>query len=174
MIKTARLKLVPGTVELARAELGDTSEFARVLAATVPENWPPESVVDALPLFLSWLEAAPESVGWFGWYALAQMDDAEQPTLVGGGGFLGLPQNGRIQTGYSVLPQFQRRGFATELVRGLMRWAFQQPGVLIVEAETEWANPASVGVLKKVGFQQVGERLESGAAKFELRCEEQR
>ena len=173
MMTTARLILVPGTVELARAELGDPGEFAQLLGANVPENWPPESVVDALPLFLSWLEAAPDSVGWFGWYALARSDDADVPTLIGGGGFLGLPQHGRVQTGYSVLPQFQRRGFATELVGGLMQWAFQQPGVLVVEAETEWANPASVAVLKKVGFRQIDEPLETGAAKFELRCENQ-
>ncbi len=89
MITTSRLALIPATVTLARAELADRGELARLLAAAIPENWPPESTADALPLFLSWLEAAPDRVGWFGWYALARTDDVDVPVLVGGGGFLG-------------------------------------------------------------------------------------
>ena len=119
MIETARLTLVPATVALARAELGDRGEFARLLDAGVPDNWPPESAADALPLFLSWLEAAPDRVGWFGWYALARSADVGPPVLVGGGGFLGPPQEGIVQIGYSLLPEFQRRGYATEMGRGL-------------------------------------------------------
>ena len=69
VIETARLKLMPATVALARAEIGDRGEFARLLGASVPDNWPPETLADALPLFLGWLEAAPDRVGWFGWYA---------------------------------------------------------------------------------------------------------
>src|SRR4051812_38635479 len=99
MIQTTRLKLIPATVALARAEIGDRGEFARLLGASVPANWPPENAADALPLFLRWLEAAPDRVGWFGWYALVlgdevPGDEAALPVLVGGGGFLGPPRDG--------------------------------------------------------------------------------
>lgn len=169
MIVTDRLTLVPATVALARAELDDRGEFARLLGAVVPDNWPPESAADALPLFLSWLEAAPDRVGWFGWYALARGGAADPPVLVGGGGFLGPPQDGAVQIGYSLLPEFQRWGYATKMVAALVRWAFGQPGVDIIAAETEWANPASVRVLEKVGFQPAGTAAEAGGARFELR-----
>ena len=99
MIVTDRLTLVPATVALARAEIGDRNEFARLIEAGVTDNWPPESAADALPLFLSWLEAAPDRVGWFGWYALARIGDADPPVLVGGGGFLGPPRGGAVQIG---------------------------------------------------------------------------
>ena len=168
MIETARLTLVPATVALARAEIGDRGGFARLLAASVPDNWPPETLVDALPMFLDWLEAAPDAVGWFGWYALARSADASPPVLVGGGGFMGAPREGAVQLGYSVLPQFQGRGFATELVRGLIGWAFAQPGVARIQAETEWANPASVRVLEKCAFAGVGVATEPGGTRFEL------
>ncbi|MEY2935170.1 MAG: hypothetical protein RL033_5919 [Pseudomonadota bacterium] len=168
MIETTRLKLVPATVAHARAELGDRAQFARLLGAEVPAGWPPESTADALPLFLEWLEAAPASVGWFGWYALSLAGGTAAPILIGGGGFLGPPRDGQVQIGYSVLQQFQGSGFATELVSALVQWARRlQPAILIV-AETEWANPASVRVLTKLGFVATGVSAESGGARFEL------
>lgn len=166
MIETARLTLVPATIDLARAEIGDRARFGALLQATVPDNWPPESAADALPLFLGWLEAAPDAVGWFGWYALARIDDA--PVLVGGGGFLGPPADGTVQIGYSMLPQFQGRGYATEMVGGLVRWALPH-GVRCIVAETEWANPASTRVLLKAGFTATGAATAEGGARFERR-----
>lgn len=171
MIVTDRLTLMPATVALARAEIDDRAAFARLLKAVVPDSWPPESAADALPLFLSWLEAAPDCVGWFGWYALARLGDAASPVLIGAGGFLGPPQSGAVQIGYSLLPEFQRRGYATEMVGGLVRWALGQPGVDFIAAETEWANPTSVRVLEKVGFKPTGSSSEPGGARFELRSQ---
>jgi len=168
LIETPRLKLVAATVALARAEIGDRAEFARLLGATVPENWPPEMLADALPLFLSSLEAAADGVGWFNWYALAAGDDATAPVLVASGGFRGPPRKGTVEIGYSVLPQFQGRGYATEMVGGLVEWAMGQPGVVRVIAETEWANPASVRVLIKAGFASVGPASEPGGTHFEF------
>ena len=69
--------------------------------------------------------------------------------------------------GYAVLPQFQRHGYATEIVRALVSWAIGQPGVVRLVAETEWANPASVRVLEKAGFRPVGPAAEPGGARFE-------
>ena len=170
MIVTDRLTLAPATVALARAEIGDRGEFGRLLGAVVPDNWPPETAADALALFLSWLEAAPDRVGWFGWYALAGIGDAGLPVLVGGGGFLGPPKGGTVKIGYSMLPEFQRQGYATEMVGGLVRWALAQSGVDLVTAETEWANPASVRVLEKAGFVAVGPATDPGGTRFELRA----
>ena len=67
----------------------------------------------------------------------------------------------------SPLPQFQKRGYATELLGGLLKWALAQPGVHRVAAETEWDNPASVRVLEKAGFALVGPTGEPGGQRFE-------
>lgn len=40
MMITARLRLTPATVALARAEMTDRAEFARLLSVTVPEELP--------------------------------------------------------------------------------------------------------------------------------------
>lgn len=168
MIFPGLLTMVPATVALARAEIGDRVGFARLLAATVPANWPPGTAADALPLFLSGLEAAPDRVGCFGWYALTRADATAKPVLVGGGGFLGPLQDGCVKIRYSALPQYQRQGYATEMVGGLVRWAFAQPEVSRIRAGTDWANPASVRVLEKVGFSSVGPATEAGVFQFEL------
>lgn len=167
VIETTHLVLLPATVDLARAEIDNHGEFARLLGASVPDNWPPETLADALPLFLRWLEAAPDCIGWFAWYALAVGDEAAAPVLVASGGFKGPPREGTAEVGFSVLPQFQGRGYATEIVGGLVRWALRQPGVARVVAETEWANPASVRVLRKVGFTPGGPPTLPGGARFE-------
>jgi RimJ/RimL family protein N-acetyltransferase len=167
VIETPRLKLIPNTIASVGAEINDRAEFVRLLGASVPDNWPPETLVDALPLFLGWMEAAPDRIGWFGWYGLATSESDTGPVLVGGGGFKGPPQDGTAEIGYSVLPQFQGRGYATEIVGGLVRWALGQPGVVRLVAETEWANPASVRVLIKAGFVSVGPTAEAGGTRFE-------
>lgn len=169
MLSTTRLKLVPASLEHVRAEIADHRQFAQMLQATVPANWPPESAADALPLFLAWLEAAPDQAGWFGWYALLLDSGTASPELVGGGGFLGPPLQGEVQIGYSMLPQFQQRGIATEMVAGLVGWALNHPEVTHLVAETEWENPASVQVLRKIGFTPVGATNGDGGMRFELR-----
>lgn len=168
MITTPRLTLMPATVVSVRAEIANRDAFARLLQATVPDNWPPADLADALPVFLGWMENAPDQVGWFGWYALATSLPGTAPVLVGGGGFKGPPAEGTVEIGYSVLPQYEGRGYATEMVEALVRWALDHPGVLRVVAETEWANPASVRVLQKVGFTQTGRTSAEGGAHFAL------
>ncbi|HLE55836.1 MAG TPA: GNAT family N-acetyltransferase, partial [Rhodothermia bacterium] len=163
VIRTPRLSLIPATPALARAEINDREEFARLLSASVPDNWPPESAVDALPIFLTWMEAAPDQTGWFAWYALASEDHSTHRVLVAGAGFKGPPRDGTVEVGYSVLPQFQNRGFAREMVTGLVRWALDQPGVTCVRAETEWENPASQRVLAKAGFSRIGPSTSVGS-----------
>jgi [ribosomal protein S5]-alanine N-acetyltransferase len=168
MIETSRLQLIPATLAHVSAEIANRSAFAQLIPAEIPANWPPESTVDALPLFRGWLERAPDRVGWFGWYALARNVGAQDRTLIASGGFLGPPQDGVVNIGYSVLPQFQRRGFATEMTARLVQWAFEEPAVNRIAAETEWANSASVRVLIKLGFIQIHHRAGTDAQKFEL------
>ena len=69
---------------------------------------------------------------------------------------------------YSVLPQFQGRGYATEMVIALAAWAGSQPGVERLVAQTEWGNPASVRVLLKAGFVHAGPGTQPAGARYEL------
>lgn len=165
---TRRMRLVPATLVMARAEIADRSCFATLLSASIPENWPPETLADALPIFLQLLEAAPDQVGWLIWYALLHGTENAPDILVGSVGFRGPPVQGTVEIGYSVLPQYQGCGYATEMVQGLTDWALQQPGVDKVIAEADPNNAASVRVLQKMGFTSVGDAAEPGHIRFAL------
>lgn len=168
-IATERLLLVPATLALARAELEDRAEFAALLNADVPAAWPPQAVADALPLFALWLQAAPTCGGWFSWYALARQVRGGASVLVASGGFVGPPLDGEVSVGYAVLPAFEGRGYASEMTAALVDWALAQPRVERVIAETEWAHPASVRVLSKLGFVRSGSAQAAEGLRFERR-----
>ena len=84
------------------------------------------------------------------------------------GGFKGPPQDGTVEIGYSVLPQFQGRGYATEMVRALIDWAFAQPGVLRIVAETTENNVASMRLLHRLGFAHTEPAVEPGHIRLVL------
>lgn len=60
--------------------------------------------------------------------------------------------------GFAVLPEYCRKGIATEASRGLLDWARRERGVDIVLGLHDPANVASAGVLQKLGFERRGER----------------
>ncbi|MER3514457.1 MAG: hypothetical protein C4310_08775 [Chloroflexota bacterium] len=69
---------------------------------------------------------------------MAATEVVELPVLVGSGGFKGPPHAGAVEIGYSVLPQYQGKGYATEMVAGLVRRALKHAEVDRIVAETEW------------------------------------
>jgi len=162
---TDRLRLVAGTKALAAAEIGDRSKFERLLAASVPETWPPNDLRDVLNYVNSLYKEHPEWESWLTWYAVLIEND--YPILCGSIGFKGPPNDrGMVEIGYSVLPEFQRRGLATEMVTTIVKWAKHQPRVKRIEAETNIDNKASIRVLEKNDFVCTGATKESNAIRF--------
>ena len=166
MIDTARLTLIPATGSFVQAEIGDQDAFSQLLGAMVPENWPPELLADALLFFLEQLERHPEMSGWLSWYWILR---EKERILVGCGGFKGLPRpDGSVEIGYSLLPQYQGNGYASEAVRGLVDWAFEHEEVSQVLAETTPENRRSIRLLEKLRFRAVGPGSEPRAIRFQL------
>lgn len=156
IIKMPGLILVPATFALTDAEMKDLQSFGELLSnaagrVTVPDNWPPESLIDALFWFKDQLRIYPERAGWYTWYGILQNEGGL--VLAGGAGFKGIPDDaGVVDMGYSVLPQFQRKGVACRMVSALVNWAFSQSGVKRIVAETFSDNTPSLRVLEKNGF----------------------
>jgi RimJ/RimL family protein N-acetyltransferase len=78
---------------------------------------------------------------------------------VGGIGFAGLPDDeGTSEIGYALDQKFQGQGIATEAVKALTEWAFQDAGLQVLRAETPVDNVGSQRVLEKNKFQKTGEK----------------
>jgi [ribosomal protein S5]-alanine N-acetyltransferase len=70
------------------------------------------------------------------------------------------------EIGYSVMPDHQRLGFASEAVAGLIGWAFSHPEVRLVTAQTLPALEASIRVLENNGFHLPGRGSEQGVIRY--------
>ena len=162
---TDRLRLVAGTQALAAAEMGDRAKFAELLGVLVPETWPPDNLRDVLDYLYGLYREHPEWEGWLAWYAVRIDNDV--PVLCGSIGFKGPPdERGIVEIGYSVLPEFEGQGLATEMVAAIVQWAKHQPQVKRVEAETNIDNKTSIRVLEKNNFIYVGVGIEPSTIRF--------
>lgn len=162
---TDRLRLVAGTKALAAAEIEDRIEFARILGAFVPETWPTDNLRDTSSYFYGLYKEHPDWESWLTWYAIRTDNDC--PILCAGIGFKGPPdERGMVEIGYSVLPEFQGQGLATEMVAGMVQWAKHLPEIRHIEAETNIDNGASIRVLEKNSFIYVGVGLEANTMRF--------
>jgi ribosomal-protein-alanine N-acetyltransferase len=159
---------VPGTPDLGRAELEDRQRFAALLGAEVPATWPPpENDEQSMTFFTEYVEQHPDAVGWAAWYILLRGEGGRK-TAIGTCGFKGEPDvSGTAETGYSILPEHQRQGYAPEAVKALLGFAFSHPAVNRVIAHTFPDLRASIRVLEKCGFTLVGAGMEEGTVRFE-------
>jgi [ribosomal protein S5]-alanine N-acetyltransferase len=163
LIHTGRIELHAASSLLAGAELSGRHELARVLQVEVCREWPPEALRAVLPYYLKRALINPELEGWYLWYAV----DIASYTLCGALSFGGPPDDrGVVFIGYSVLPEFQRKGFASQMVPALTRWARSQPHVCGVEAEVYRDNIPSIRVLLKSGFIKIGHGEETGMLRY--------
>ena len=166
---TTRLELTAADEGLAQADAAyDREGLGHRLGADVPLEWPPPLTYDVLDFWADTLGKQPEQSGWWSWY-FVRNEAGEPRVLVGGGGFCGPPaDDGTVIVGYSVLDAFQGRGYATEAMRRLIEWAWLDPAVRRMQAETFGHLPQSIRVLERLGFVAAGPGEEAGALRFSL------
>jgi len=164
-LRSDRLRLVASNRELVEADLGGEGLLGELLGAAVPTNWPPELYDgDAMRFALRQLEDTTQQ-GWSFWYLIECSDSGDE--LVGICGFKGRPDAaGSAEIGYSVLKQYRNRGYASEAVDRLVRWAFSHQHVSEVSAETLPHLQSSIRVMKKNGFIHTGAGSERGVVRY--------
>lgn len=159
IIRTERLLLTPATEEQLMAELLSPAALSRALNVEVTGEWPPEFYdADAVRYTLEHMRANPDHDDWGFYYVVLPEGDERPATVIGAAGFKGPPDaNGEVELGYGIVPAQQRRGFATEVVRGMTKFAFGDARVRSVVGQTIPSLAGSIGVLKKAGFDFDGE-----------------
>jgi RimJ/RimL family protein N-acetyltransferase len=152
-IETSRLHLVlvePAALEMILAH--DVPSASAVQGFVFAEDFL-QSINDVfLTRHLEGRRKRESDPGWFV-RAIIRKEDGE---VLGHCGFHGDPRDvGRAEIGYTVFSPFRRQGYAVEAVRGLVAWA-RSRGCAVVVAAVAPRNVASLGVVKKLGFEQTG------------------
>jgi RimJ/RimL family protein N-acetyltransferase len=112
---------------------------------------------EALPFMRDSLREDVENARW-GPYLMVLRETGE---AVGSAGFTGKPYgNGVVTLGYSIYPDHQGRGFASEAAAALVAWALDQPGVGSVQATIPPAHVASQRVAAQAGLRRT-DRVEN-------------
>ncbi len=94
------------------------------------------------------------------WSSTFLIVNNEDNRVVGGCGFKTIPINGRVEVGYGVSPAGRGRGAATAALKLLLLKAYEG-GAAEVLAEVAPSNRASIRVVQKAGFWQVGIRVDN-------------
>jgi len=154
-LDTERLALLPVTTELAEV-LADRDAAERFLSAAIPDGWPDSEFTGLLKVYSPWIAEDPERLGYGPWLLVAR----DENSVVGSAGVVGaLPQNGAIELGYGVHPDYRNLGYATEASRALIDWGLSQRSVERVVAKCDPDNSPSVRVLEKAGLKRHGKDL---------------
>ncbi len=164
-LRTPRLELIAATLPLVQAEVAGTEHLVAMIKVDV-ERWPPpENDENSLRWTLDKLQAHPEAAGFHVWYVI--LTEGQRRGLVGMVAFKGPPdENGTIEAGYSINEKFQRQGIATEATRAIMKWAFQNPAVRVITAETFPELEASKKVMQRCGMSFLGDGSEPRAIRY--------
>lgn len=139
-LKTNRLQIVPLTAEQLDLLLKQPQEDEHMAAA----------------LSEMYRGCAENPKDWF-WYTCWQIYLRSDETRIGSLCFKGSPMNGAVEIGYGIDEKHRNQGYAAEAVRAIADWAFTNPDVYFVLAETANDNFASIRVLEKTGFTDFGE-----------------
>lgn len=142
------MRVVPATLEQLGAYERNREEFAALVGSPVPAGWP--QFPEGLEYTAMTLRAHPDQAEW--WMHLFFDGDA----LVGSGGFVGPPDDGVVEIGYEIAPEYRGRGHATAAAQAMADKA-RAAGVHTVIAHTLPTDNPSTGVLRKLGFRLWGE-----------------
>ena len=89
------------------------------------------------------------------------MVEKETREIVGSVSFHGPPdEQGMMEIGLGVHPDFQQRGYATEALIGMWSWVVDQPRVELLRYTVAPDNLASVALIQKFGFMCVGQQID--------------
>jgi RimJ/RimL family protein N-acetyltransferase len=115
------------------------------------------SPADRKELSADWLaraEAATEADPWVHGFAAF---DQKSGLNVGQGFFKGPPTQGMVEIAYAVEPEQRGKGYATQIARALVAFAFRFEEIQVVRAHTLRELNASARLLKTCGFEHLGD-----------------
>lgn len=159
-LHTPRLKLIPLDLTCLHLLQQDRTLMEKHLGLT-PSNLAlsDDSYKNAEDALEFWLVKVSENKADYHWFTNWEIVLKDKNCSMGGIGFAGAPdEKGEVTMGYGLDNRYHNQGYATESVKALVDWAFEQPATRKIIAETQLDNEASKKVLIKNGFRFVAPR----------------
>lgn len=149
-ILTERLELRPLTSAQLALYINDSEKLTQELGLKVPLEPLSEHMKKVYRLKVSRIEAEPASL-LYNTYFIIILKEAK--CMIGSLGLKGSPDNeGLIEVGYSIEPEYQCRGYMREALQSFLDWVMQLKEVSGVNACTSKTNIPSHKVLRACGF----------------------
>ena len=155
-IETEDLQLLPFRPEFILTLIEEPGRFEQLVGFPAAPGLREFFVGDDVsPEFLASLRMLSDADPWRIGFAVVHR---ELRLVIGSSGYKGPPDSeGVVEIAYGIVPHFERRGFATQVAAALTAHAFSFDEVKMVLAHTLPETNASNSVLKKCGFEFVGE-----------------
>lgn len=150
VLQTQRLRLIALNTDQLRVYLNAPERLESELGMAVSREIVTDTVRGEIALKLVRMDKVDaRHHPWFTYWLVVVESVPFGAGLVG---YKGMPDhNGAVEIGYGIDPEYQNKGYITEAVLALIRWAFHQPNCQAVTAHAV-KNPASNRVLQKVGM----------------------
>ncbi|MEV0383558.1 GNAT family N-acetyltransferase [Nonomuraea sp. NPDC050643] len=138
-------------------------EVGAVLGGPRPAHWAADFPAEGDHVIAGLFADHP---AWLGVYGHRQIVERAGGRTVGSIGLFWPPADGTLEIGYGVVASRRGRGYASEATRALTGFALLAPEVHTVHATVDPANPASVRVLEKAGFERAPGQGTDGTLRY--------
>lgn len=151
-LTTERLELVPLTLTQMEHWIYDLHTLEKELVCSYQGDEVTGFFADIIKGQLDVIKGDPKNYFWHSfWFMLRKSDRV----VIGSADFKAPPnEQGEVEIGYGLSPQFEHQGYMTETVQAMCDWALRQHGVTHVIADTDPDNYASMRVLEHCGFKR--------------------
>ena len=152
---------------LEAALKGDTNAAEEILGLAIPPAWYEKRA--RWEMRLGQLRQDPSLQPWLARaMGLRGQGRGLSPVMVGYIGFHTGPNPeylrelapGAVELGYSVFPDYRRRGYAREAAQTLMDWACREHGIRRFVVSISPQNAPSLALAKGFGFQRIGSQMD--------------
>ncbi len=153
ILESERLKIIPLDLNQLKLLLDGTPSMEHELGLNPSRQELDVHTREAMAYLYDLARATPN---FYPWITNWQIILASANISIGSLCFMNIPdESGSVETGYGIYPEFQHQGYMTEALRCVCHWAFKQPNIKRILAESNPDNTPSHRVLEKCGFKQI-------------------
>lgn len=150
MIETERLELYPLNVNQLKLWIEDIAALEKELSCSYAAEPMEGFFLDIVKGQLKITESDPDNYAWHSFWLLIRKTDR---IVMGSADFKDIPNaNKEVEIGYGLGKEFEHKGYMTETVKAMCKWAMEQERVSHIIAETDLEGFASQRILQRCGF----------------------